>query len=26
MYANGRGVAQDDLQAYAWFNLAAGRV
>ena len=23
MYANGRGVNQDFVQAYAWFNLAA---
>ena len=26
MYANGRGVPQDDVQAHMWFNLAASRL
>ena len=26
MYKNGRGVPQDDVQAYMWFNLAASRL
>ena len=26
MYAKGRGVAQDYVQAHMWFNLAASRV
>ena len=25
MYENGRGVPQDDVQAYMWYNLAASR-
>ena len=25
MYANGRGVPQDDVQAYIWFSLSASR-
>ena len=26
MYADGRGVPQDDVQAHMWFNLAASRL
>ncbi len=25
MYDNGRGVPEDDVQAYAWFNIAAAQ-
>ena len=25
MYANGTGVPQDDIRAYAWFNVAAAK-
>ena len=25
MYANGRGVPEEDVEAYAWFNIAAAQ-